>query len=184
MEHIAYLAWGSLVWNPGALPLQSAWFEDGPAVSVEFARISRNGRLTLVLSAAAAPVNSLWAWAPHTSLAQAADSLALREGIPPTSSATRIGRWQIGQDDPAEIVGIAEWAKRHGVTGAIWTNLRSNFADGLTPNIEQVLHYLRRLDGVTRTLAEEYVRKTPRQVTTGYRPHIEAEFGWTPVDPL
>lgn len=97
MEHIAYLAWGSLVWNPGALPLHSAWFDDGPAVSVEFARVSRNGRLTLVLCAAAAPVNRLWAWARHTSLAQAADALALREGIPPTASATRIGRWQIGR---------------------------------------------------------------------------------------
>jgi hypothetical protein len=184
MERIAYLAWGSLVWNPGALPLQSDWFDDGPDVSVEFARISRNGRLTLVLCAAAAPVTSLWACTSLTSLDQAAEALALREGISPTASATRIGRWQTGQEDPAEIVGIVEWAKRNGITAAIWTNLRPNFADGLMPSVEQVMHYLRGLDGEKRTLAEEYVRKTPRQITTGYRRRIEAEFGWTPVAAL
>ena len=46
---IAILGWGSLVWNPRNLSIiNSAWHPDGVLLPIEFARISRDGRLTLV----------------------------------------------------------------------------------------------------------------------------------------
>jgi hypothetical protein len=57
---IACLGWGSLVWNPGDLPISSAWRSDGPTIPVEFTRQSDNGRITLVITDAAPEVAVLW----------------------------------------------------------------------------------------------------------------------------
>jgi hypothetical protein len=46
---VLVLAWGSLVWDPGALRLASNWMEGGPVLPIEFSRISDDGRLTLVI---------------------------------------------------------------------------------------------------------------------------------------
>lgn len=49
MKNIAVIGWGSLIWSLGCLELQSGWRQDGPLLPVEFARVSRDGRLTLVI---------------------------------------------------------------------------------------------------------------------------------------
>ena len=48
----AILAWGSLIWDPKDLEYnkQLGWIYDGPNLPIEFARISKNGRLTLVIT--------------------------------------------------------------------------------------------------------------------------------------
>ena len=37
---IACLGWGSVIWDPRALPIQREWFKDGPFAPVEFTRQS------------------------------------------------------------------------------------------------------------------------------------------------
>src|SRR5437870_1628490 len=46
---IAVIGWGSLIWCPGCLRIKSRWHCDGPALPIEFARISGDKRLTLVI---------------------------------------------------------------------------------------------------------------------------------------
>jgi hypothetical protein len=46
---IACIGWGSLIWDNGNLDSKGDWQNDGPMIPVEFARQSKNGRITLVI---------------------------------------------------------------------------------------------------------------------------------------
>ena len=49
---IAILGWGSLLWQPKDLQFDKeiGWSANGPFLPIEFARISKDGRLTLVIT--------------------------------------------------------------------------------------------------------------------------------------
>jgi len=79
---IACLAWGSLIWKPGELPVAGEWHADGPALPVEFCRIGDGGELATALCMNAAPVNVYWAVLASVSLPEAVAALRLREAIP------------------------------------------------------------------------------------------------------
>lgn len=178
---IAFLAWGSLVWNPGALPIHRQWHLDGPFVRAEFLRKSRDGRLTLVLAQDVEPVRSLWATYDGTSLQDACIALCDREGIPQRNVATSIRSWSRGQASPSCMLELEPWAMTRGVQSVVWTSLPPKFEgnDASAPSVEVVLKYLAGLTGPTRDLAEQYVRRAPRQIDTYYRRRIEAALGWS-----
>ena len=96
--NIAYLAWGSLVWDPRNLPIQRRWFDDGPFAPVEFARQSDDGRLTLVLDEQAEPVRLLWARSTSSDVNQAREALKEREGITAKDWKSLIGSWRTGDE--------------------------------------------------------------------------------------
>jgi hypothetical protein len=174
---IACLGWGSLVWDPRGLPIQRRWFVDGPFVQVEFVRKSQDGRITLVLDSSAIPVRALWAVMDYPDLADAKDALRRREG----GNLSDIGAWSQGDDSPAFISGLPQWATARGVQAVVWTALPPKFdsQNEQPPTVDQVLRYLGGLTGATRDAAERYIRFAPRQIDTVYRRRIEAEFQWT-----
>jgi hypothetical protein len=177
---IACLGWGSLIWDPRALPIQRKWFEDGPFVPVEFTRQSSDGRITLVIEPSAAPVRVLWAVMLSPDLQSARDALRDREGITGDKWMSRIGSWQRGEAAPESISELAEWAQAHGVDAVVWTALGPRFnGQETSPSVDQVIQYLRNLTGPIRENAERYVRCAPRQIDTEYRRRIEAELGWS-----
>ena len=114
---IACLGWGSLFWNPGALPLVGGWRLDGPNVRVEFVRKSRGDRLTLVLDKATSAVPSLWAPLDVTDLDEAVQKLAVREGGKEPLPSERIGRWP--GTVPETIIELDAWAAARGVQQVI-----------------------------------------------------------------
>lgn len=183
MTTIACLGWGSLVWDPRELPIQHAWFEDGPFVPIEFARKSRDGRVTLVLERSAILVRSLWAAMDATDIATARKDLRKREGVPEKNEKKHIHSWSTGKRSPALIPGLSRWANARGVRHVVWTALPPTW-NGIerTPTPDEVVEYLRTLTGATRDNAERYIRSTPRQIDTTYRRRIETALRWTAQD--
>jgi hypothetical protein len=177
---IACLGWGSLIWNPGALPIQRKWFEDGPFAPVEFTRQSSNGRITLVIDSSASPVRLLWALMLSSDLNTAKKALLGREGITAQDWESKIGSWQTGQPAPANIPDLPKWTEVHGLDAVIWTALGPRFHDeDVSPSADQVIGYLRTLTGPLRDTAKEYIERAPRQIDTEYRRRIEAALAWS-----
>ncbi|MCU7870806.1 MAG: hypothetical protein KZQ98_20125 [Candidatus Thiodiazotropha sp. (ex Lucinoma borealis)] len=181
---ILCLGWGSLIWNPGSLPIKGDWETDGPALPIEFARQSSDGRLTLVVAQRCLDVEVLWAELDVHTIEDAKSSLAEREGISDKNIKYSIGHWtQEGRSRHLEASIIDPWAKTKFVDGVVWTGLKPGFKDnrGHVPTLEDTLNYLRELECEASKRAEEYVRRTPHQITTQYRDAYEREFGWVPI---
>lgn len=176
---IACLGWGSLIWDPRALPIQREWFKDGPFAPIEFTRKSTDGRITLVIDASADPVRLLWAHMLLADLPSAKKALKDREGITAKQWEAMIGSWQRDEAAPANIPDLPKWAEAHGLDAVIWTALGPRFDDEEeSPSVETVIGYLRGLEGTKREHAKRYIERTPRQIDTEYRRQIEAVLGW------
>ena len=177
---IAVIGWGSLIWNPGKLPLAGDWQTNGPKLPIEFARRSDDGRITLVITDGCDPVTTLWARLNVPSIEEAVSELAARE----KTSRQKIGRY------PAESPSVAppqiiEWARQNGLDGAVWTNLGPRFGEGDDPpSLDEVLDYLSSLTPPESDLAEEYIRRAPRQIETPYRQAIVNKFGWSSISKI
>lgn len=181
---IACLGWGSLIWRPDAFLIQRQWFVDGPILPVEFLRQSKDGRLTLVLSEEVRPVRVLWAMLATDDLDTAIRSLGTREGIPTQNFSTSIGSIIVKDEEHDKTKAeIQRWAKCVGLDAVIWTNLGPKFnnQNNVAPTIQQATEYLTSLDVNARALAEEYIRRAPKQIDTDFRREFERIFGWTSI---
>jgi hypothetical protein len=181
---IACLGWGSLKWDTGDLPVRGEWFEDGPMLPIEFARHSSRNRITLVLVPEAPIVQSLWIRLFPNDLATAKAALAAREGIE-TRIDERIGHWSASSRSAGcSVDAIAQWGETKDLDAVVWTALPPKFdgQDGRVPTAGELVTFLRNLPAQSRIDAEEYVRRTPRQINTPYRRLLEIEFGWTQID--
>jgi len=183
---IACLGWGSLIWAPRDLPISSGWFDDGPLLPIEFARESADGRMTLVIANSSRAVRSLWALMSVDSLEKAKAALAAREGIEANNIRYSIGYWDrhLNASHGPQATGIADWTRGLQVDAVVWTNLKVGMrgARDVTPDYEEVLAHLCSLPHERRVIAEEYIRKAPRQIDTDYRRNFERDLGWTPIE--
>lgn len=190
MKTIAILGWGSLIWQPKELELDKefGWKEDGPTLPIEFARISKDGRLTLVITENGTKVPVLYALSNHQSVEEAVLNLAVREG----SGRKSIGYYDKTKNELSSDVSIEQnildWIKDKDIDAVIWTNLKENWdvknekgeiIRVIQPNNR--IEYLKELKGNASALAEEYIRRTPPQIQTHFRKLIEEELNWTPI---
>jgi hypothetical protein len=187
-RRIAIVGWGSLIWDPRELPVGSSWHPDGPELPVELARVSADGRLTLVLREGVGALQTLWALMSCASLDEARDELARRE----RTDAAGIGSLDCDGDSRIESLDpihrtssprVASWLAGHRLDAAIWTGLPSNFEErtGDPLGLDAAVRYLERLSRDTRLAAEQYVRRAPPQVRTEIRQGLEQRLGWTTV---
>lgn len=178
MARVACIGWGSLVWNPGELKCIGNWQSDGPALPVEFARTSNDGRLTLVLTEGATPVPTLRVELDYANGQTARDALRDRE----RTASRFVGLWP--GPAPAHSVGaeaIASWAADRKLDAVVWTALPPKFEgqDGQGPgSADSAVAYLKSLEGEALAKAHEYVERTPAQIQTSYRRAFGAQLGW------
>lgn len=185
---IAILGWGSLIWNPKSLQYNTTfgWQKDGPMLPLEFSRISKDLRLTIVLEPNAKLVQSLYAFSTNSTIEEAVLNLAVREG----SARSAIGYFDKNNNKSYPesfeyLKNIKEWLSKHPeIDAVIWTNLGANWkeTDRIKSKKRDRLEHLKALDGPTKAIAEEYIRKTPIQIATNFRKEIENEFKWYPIE--
>ncbi len=183
---IAFLGWGSLVWNPRELKCEGSWKKDGPILPIEFSRISGGQRLTLVLHPGADPVPVLWIIAAHTKVNSAIRNLACRED----TNVGNIGYVVIKNENDSRSridavkFTITTWAKERGLDAVVWTDLASNFRElrhvDFTP--ENAINYLKELKKDDLSEAEAYIRYAPNQISTSARIEIEKALAWKCMD--
>src|SRR5262245_36429307 len=107
---IVILGWGSLIWDPRELPREGVWEQGGPTLRVEFSRVSRDARLTLVIDeSAGAEVVTRFVRSPRTLIVDAIDDLAKREGT---------GKKHIGFIDLVAGRSSADAVRNHAATCA------------------------------------------------------------------
>lgn len=187
---IAILGWGSLIWNPQNLNYNKelGWNTEGPYLPIEFSRISSNGRLTLVIEKNAEMLKTLFAISHYEKLDEALLDLAVREGC----SKGKIGYCYKDKSgvicDPKDFKfqsDIEKWmVTNDDIDAVLWTNLSVKFYDtiGLKLTVENIINYLETLDENIKPLAEEYIRKAPKQIDTKMRRAIEERLKWYKIE--
>jgi hypothetical protein len=185
--NIAILGWGSLIWCPGGLRIRTRWHEDGPSLPIEFARISRDDRLTLVIQPGAADQPTYWAFSELTDLNDARRNLKIRErcNSEDIHHVLRNGVSQ-GAIPPGIAQTIATWASQQtDVDAVVWTGLRSNWRErrGTDFSIADATEFLLALEAArdrTKAVydrAREYVTHAPPRIDTEVRRAMRTR-GW------
>jgi hypothetical protein len=180
---IACIAWGSLLWKPGALKLASSWMAGGPELPLEFARNSDDSdELAIVVREGAPLMPTYFAMLDTTDIGQARAMLAAREKTDPAHPEW-IGSVPAGEGGTTD-ARIAAWLEQQAFNAAVWTALPPKFNDveGQAPSPDEAVAFLAALSGTTRAHAEDYVRRVPAAIRTAYRIRFEQELQWTPLD--
>jgi hypothetical protein len=183
---IGVIGWGSLIWCPGSLLINTGWRPDGPLLPVEFARISTDGRLTLVIEEKSKPQHTYWAVSQFDELEGARKNLKDRErtALKKIHYLSAEGK---AEGIPPEIEKIVKnWlAAQKDVHAAIWTGLESNWKEkrGVGFTFGDAVRYLEELQAnkdqaeATFERAREYVTNTPSQIQTSVR-ELMRHKGW------
>jgi len=184
---IAILGWGSLVWNPENLEIdktqgQNGWFPDGPMLPVEFARISKGPRLTLVIRPESELVQTLYAISTKDNLHQAILNLSKRENCK-IESIGYFDRTENSFSNPnfQFIRNIIDWIEvKNEIEAVIWTDLPENFQEktGNSLNEENAISYINGLLLAEQAAAESYIRRAPAIINSPIRRAFERELGW------
>ncbi len=188
---IAYIAWGTLILEPDCLLIRGSWERNGPELPVEFARISDDGRVTLVLQPGAKPITTYSVVADQETLELARENLRLREG--PKRCKTRArGEWiasvdQVGTSrgrvEEEELRSIRKWVRNKGYDAAVWTAIPPRLSHPKHGSIHSltvdgIVDYLRLVKPEVREMTRSYFRNVPLEVQTGLRHGIEQAMGW------
>jgi hypothetical protein len=175
---ISVLAWGSLVWDRRMLAIVGDFAPTGPRLPIEFCRLSRDGRLTLVIDETfGKPCIAYSALSAFDDLDAAIENLRDREGMPNSNGVgfTVADRGRNSakalERHPHALETIMAWVNAKGLDAAIWTALGSNFAEKMREpfSIEGAIRYLETSGDKMRYNALAYIRQAPQEIQTPLR---------------
>ena len=178
---IAVVGWGSLIWAPRELAMGGRWRKDGPLLSVECARKSKNGRLTLALHPTSEPQRTYWCLSALANLEAARKNLQTREGAEHLEDMHWATRTEVHDANDSIAGQLRGWLGEHdAVEAVIWTGLPTTFDGDI---VAKAVAYLTALDpsGTVIGKAREYVTKAPAQIQTPVRRQMQ-RHGWTDVE--
>jgi hypothetical protein len=174
---IAILGWGSLIWDPRNLPREGVWQLGGPLLPIEFSRVSRDCRLTLVVDLAyGRRVPTRFALSPRSDLSDAIRDLRDREetatkhiGFVCVRDGTSSKRKYPAQQDV--FADVLAWCPEKAVDAAVWTALPPSFREetGNEFSPENAIAYLKSLPKSARERAYAYIRNAPGEIVTSVR---------------
>lgn len=183
---IAIIGWGSLIWDPRELPTQGVWHEGGPGLPIQFSRVSKDRRLTLVIDHEHGSVlKTRYILSARNKLDDAIEDLRIREGTTRKNIAfvdltenRDSGNLKSNSRHACEIVRA--WLVNTRFQAAIWTGLPPNFKQhtGKSFTIENALAYLDSLPDREKQNAVRYIRKAPREAGLLLQGAIKAKH-WT-----
>lgn len=177
MGKIVYLAWGSLYWDKGNLPVDG-WKFSNLSLPLEFSRISDKGqgRMTLVIDTKNGRENRVWyGYAKTRNIDNAIRLLKKREktvlkGIAYINLKSNKRRINY---TPKEIVErIDNWAYSQEVDVVIWTDLPSNWMEirKRVYSVSDAYNYFKNSELKIRLQILEYIYKAVHDanVTTNF----------------
>jgi len=173
---IAIIGWGSLIWDPRDLPREGIWQTGGPKLPIEFSRISKDCRLTLVIDFTNEKyVPTRYVLTPRVDINDAINDLRAREGTSKKNIGfvdLRNNREESGDNCPKKACEIIkQWCRKNNFDGAVWTALPSNFREEIEKefSIDAAIDYLKDLPKSARKNALRYIRNAPEEVMTPLR---------------
>jgi hypothetical protein len=101
-------------------PPSPDWRYDGPLLPIEFARLSKDDRVTLVIVPGRPEVQTQWVPMTVCDVDEARKVLAEREGTP----VKNIGYWSPKGSKGQSKDVIIKWAQSHRLDAVVWTDLR------------------------------------------------------------
>jgi len=185
---IAIIGWGSLLWDTKELQLATPFELNGPNLPVEFCRVSKNHRLTLVIDETFGTLCRTYAATSACArLEEAVENLALREGMSGTADVgfvelARQTRSSLATErHPHAVETIADWTLNAGYDAAVWTALESGFerSTGEPFSVDAAMRYFEHLeqsdpDAFHRAL--EYISRAPAATQTPVREAAVAQW--------
>ena len=178
---IAIIAWGSLVCDPRTLRIKGEWRNQGPRLQVEFSRVSKDGRLTLVVDDNdGVEVQTYCVQSFRSDLGDAIADLRDREGtirkrigfVEANNGNCSISEFSDQIDISKEMLA---WCKDLGFEAAVWTALPPQFEEQtkMVFSVDNAIAYLNGLPLSARKNALEYIEKAPKEIVTPVRQKIE-----------
>jgi hypothetical protein len=177
---IVILAWGSLVWDSRDLPMASAWQLNGPKLPIEFSRVSKDARLTLVIDPVdGVEVPTRFARSKRLFLLDAVADLRDREGtiFQNIGFTDRTGQHASYREHTAHEPThqrLLHWLGGTDFDAVVWTALPSNYLNQQRHKftVAHAASYLQALPAVARDNALDYIRKAPPEVLTPLRQYL------------
>ena len=173
-KKIAIIGWGSLIWDHRSLPIKCKWCKNGPELPIEFSRISKDGRLTLVIDKDnGKKVKTLYALSKRNAPLDAVADLREREG----TVMKNIGYINLTEnaDKKSDIdEEIKKWAENNKIDIVVWTALLPNFRrqTGKDYTVDNAIEYLKSLPKNVKKNALNYIKRAPKQINTPLRKKI------------
>ena len=191
---IAILAWGSLIWEPRGLQTATEFVPFGPILPIEFSRVSKDKRLTLVVDDANGDECQTYvATSKFDELDAALLNLWVREGtgderLPQRiRNSTRVAFVDIGakaankhalRHNPKAVETIRAWAIASSFDAVIWTGLVSDFVakTGKTVSVVPAIEHIAGLAEAELAAALHYIWNAPPEVQTPVRAAVTARW--------